>query len=742
MTRIEKRKLEKDWINNKVNQQYSYTSREAIATFKDLKDNFNWLPSKDGQTIEQFWLDRISQQHSASNLTKNKPLGCFGVHDVEGSNDLKLDDKIRKHICNLDFHQGVEFNNNDGQGTEWILTNVSDIYKELEFYPTCVDDILNNEEFIEIWYARIQHSKQTYFTHNQIVSKVYKLKPLQDKVVNDMLGSGKTKHILGLCPRFGKTLTVLEYIKQKVLDGTYKKEEIFLVPVSKSNSSNTSIINDYTDFGYSKYFRLVDVSLFIEQDKLIEKLKSILPNNAKLFLVTDEGDLASHTVNSTEKINLIKSNFDIVEQVVMTGTGIGKATKIFKGVPSENIFKTYITYTELVSAGGDVVKRNFINVQYDIESGGEDVLNIRQSVSDPSVHPQLTKYIADWTICKKIEKRYNLQDTEIVMVFIKPDNNKRLSQLVNLYQEQYKEQVACLTLTGIEGANNREAEAKVKKKYQTMRKNGDDRKLIVFSAGIGSRSFSVSKIYREINFTDSELTTATAQEFARPYTYEGGKNTADVIRVGFTSMDFAEQLYLIENEIPDYGGESQKRLKMFVENNSFTNLTIMGNGNQISKPVESVAELLDNILKFSDTTDYLITRLVGEGLVVDVNPSKRNKKTKTKSISTSISTNKNNRKGNNIPKISSKDGRKLKQYINIVRCIPSLASMINIFSIEEFISNNQWEELLDIDKSIFQENYIHSEEFKGIVDNLFEQNKEKDTEDINQRLSDYMRYVS
>lgn len=739
MTRIEKRQQKRDWVKNKINQQYSYTSRESIATFIDLRKNFDWLPSKNGLSIEQFWLDRISQQHSASNLTKNKPLGCFGVYNK----DIKLDDKIRKHICNSEYHQEVEFNNNDGQGTEWILTFVGDIYEELGFYPECVDDILGNEEFMELWYARIQNSKQSYFEKDQIVRKIYKLKPLQKQVVYQMVKSGKKYHILGLCPRFGKTLTVLEYLKRKVLSGEYSKEETWLIPASKSLASNTSIINDYTDFGFSKYFNVIkDVSLFVDGDKIIEKLKLTLPSNAKLCLVTDEGDLASHTENSTEKIDLVKSQFDVGEQIVMTGTGIGKATKIFKEVPSKDIFQVYVTYTELVEAGGDVVKRNFINVQYDIESGKEEVLNIRQSASDPSVHLQLAKYIADWTIDEKFEKRYNLQSTEIVMVFIKPDTNKRLSQLVNLYEKQYGGQVKCLILTGIEGANNKEAEAKVKKEYQTMRKNSDTRKLIVFSAGIGSRSFSVPKIKRVINFIDGELTNASVQENARDLTWGEGKKIADTIRIGFTPMEFAEQLYLIENEIPNYGSESQKRIKMFVENNSFTNLTIMGNGNQIHIPVENVAELLDNILKFSDTTNYLKTRLIGEELVVDVDPSKRNKNFKTKIVNTSISTNKKNKKGNNIPKISREDERKLEQYINIVRCIPSLANMVGIVSIEEFISSNQWEELLDIDKFIFQENYNTSEEFKGIVDNLFEQNKGKDKEDIDQRLSDYMKYVS
>ena len=123
LTRTERRKEERALKQECVNQQYSYTTREAIATFKDLRGNFNWLPSKEGQSILQQWISRILQQRTASNLTKATPLGCFGVHD---NDDSQLDDKVRKNMCKSDLHQEVDFED-DGAGKEWILTNVEDI---------------------------------------------------------------------------------------------------------------------------------------------------------------------------------------------------------------------------------------------------------------------------------------------------------------------------------------------------------------------------------------------------------------------------------------------------------------------------------------------------------------------------------------------------------------------------------------------------------------------------------------
>jgi hypothetical protein len=748
--RQDRRKLDRDFKKGKINQQYSYTTREAIATFKDLHSgDLKWLPSKEGQTIDQWWVDRINQQRSAQTLTKAKPMGCFGVH---GNSDTKLDDKVREFICDTKLHQKVDFDY-EGAGNEWILTKVDDIYKKLNFHPTSVDDIFNNEEFMKLWFERIEDSKKKYFEDINRVSRVYNLKKWQEIIVKEMLVSGKKYHVLGLAPRFGKTLTILDYFKQKVDSGEYSKEELWLVPASKSLSSNTSFVNDYTDFGFIQYFNIVkDVSLFVDEDKVIERLKSILPKNSKIVLVTDEGDLASHTKISVEKINLIKTTFNVVEQIVMTGTGIGKATKIFKGVSIDKINQQYITYSEMIEMGDRVVKRNFLNIQYDItkDFGDDEVLNIRQSVDDPNNHPQLSKYIGDWTVNDSMERRFNLQPTEIVMVFIKPSANKYLEQLVDVYQTMYSDKVKCEILTGRVGANNRTAEKKVKKTYNDMRKVGDMRKLIVFSAGIGSRSFSVPKIYREINFSDSELTSATIQEFARVYTYEEGKEVADVIRVGFSPMELAEQLYLQENEIPSYDKSSNEKVRMFLMNNSFSNVLISENGNipkyqTLGNQSDDIGKFLDSVCKFTDNTSYIMTRISTEGLVVDTDPEKKGTKTKTKVVSTNPQLGKKiktTKTQNGKVKMTADDEKRLRQYINISRCIPSIAGIYGIQTIDGFFKSGYWKEYLDIDQKLFEQNYNQIEEFKGIIDGLFRQNQNNSVEENNQRLVDYMKFIS
>lgn len=742
MTRNERRKEEIILNKERVNQQYSYTTREAIATFKDSRKDFNWLPSKEGQTILQHWTTRIDQQRSASNLTKATRLGCFGVH---GSNDLHLDDKVRKYICKIDYHQEVDFED-DGAGREWILTNVEDIYKELDFYPTCVSNILNNEEFLILWNARLQNSKQSYFEKDEFYNKVYELQPLQKKVVESMLNSGKIYHQLGLPPRARKTVTVLEYFKRKVLSGEYSKNELWLIALSKSLSSNTSFVNDYKDFGFFNYFNIVEeVSLFVDDEKLIDKLKLQLPENAKVVLVTDEADFASHTEISVERIFNVVKSFNVCEQIVMTGTGFGKATKIFKPIPLSEVNSIYFTYTDMTEMGGDIVKRNFVNVQYDItQDFNEDVLNIRQSLNDPAKHKNLCEFLYQWSLCEDTQERMGLQETDIIMVFIKPDNKKILNGFVTKFRKMYGDVAECTILTGNE-TSNREAEMVVNKKFNTMRKNNDNRKLVVFSMGMGSRSFSVSKINRVVEFIDGDMTSATIQEFSRCLTFEEGKKVADIIRVGFSDMKLAEQLYLMENEIPDYGSNSNKKVKKFLTNNSFAVVAVSKTGEMTKEDMgnekNDVGEFLDNLCEFADNTNHITTRLIYENMKVDAGVEKL-KSTTTKVVETSVPKSKIIKLNRGHQSLNKLNERELRNYVNITRCIPSIMFLSGYDNVEKFCDSEDWTKFMSISNSIFLNNYHNSDEFKGIVDALVRQYTKKTEKELRSKMYEYLEMIS
>jgi hypothetical protein len=740
LSRKERRKEEKRLIEGGVNQQYSYTTPEAIAFFKDEKGDFNWLVSKEGQSIDQHWLMRINQQINSSNLKRAIPLGCFGVFD---NDDLTLDNKVREHICKSDLHQEVNFQD-DGAGKEWVLTYVGDIYEELNFYPTCVNDIITNKEFMTIWFDRIKNTKQSYFCNDKVYNKVYKLKPWQKTTVKTMLGSGKFYHQLGLAPRFGKTLTVLEYFKKKVIKGEYLKDELWLVALSKSLSSNASFNNDYKDFGFFRYFKMInEVSLHVDDDKLIDKLKSQLPQNAKIVLVTDEADFASHTNISVERLHNVNNVFNVCEHIVMTGTGYGKASKIFKNIPLDDINSIYVTYSEMTEIGGDVVKRNFINVQMDItEDFNENVLNIRQTIDDPAKHKDFAKIVHKWTLCEETQERMGLQETEIVMIFLKPENKKNLNSFVKKFEKMYGNTSVCMILNS-DYTTNGNAEKDVNTKLQTMRKNKDNRKLLVVSMGMGNRSFSVSKVYRVVEFIDGDLTSATIQEFSRCLTYEEGKKVADIVRVGFTEMRLAEQLYLMENEIPDYGTNSNKKVRRFLTNNSFATVLVSKDGEinveEFGNDKDDVGEFLDKLCQFVDNTNHITTRLIGENMKVDAGIENL-KNITTKVVDTSSPKSKIIKSKDTL-QLSKLNERELRNYVKVTRCIPSIMCLLGYNQIEDFCVSVDWGKFMSISNLLFLENYHSSEEFKGIVDALVRQYTEKTEEELRIKMYEYLEMI-
>jgi len=720
----------------KTNKQYSYITRESIAL--SLTEKPGWLLSKDGQTIEQEVQERVYQQATAASLSKPTIVNQFGI---DNNNDVKLDDKIRKQMFKTDFHQGYDYVEVGG-GREWTYTYVQDIYDELNMNPTQPSDILNNELFLEKFGKRIQDSKSRAViillgksTHN-----ILTLRPWQQQVVDQMLNSNKNYGLLSLPPRFGKTLSVLEYTKKLVENGI-DGDKLYLVPLSKNLSSNASFVVDYDDFGYSQYFNILkDISLFKDEEKIMEKLSNELPDDALIIPITDEADLASNTSISITKINEIISKYQVVKQIVMTGTNVGRAAKILRNIPMEDINYIHMTYTDMLVMGGDVVKRNVINVQYNISDFSEDVLNIRQSFEDPKEYQTLSKYLHTWTLDSGQEMRYNLQPTEAVMVFIKTKTKKHLKQFGEVFYKNYSDECEVMVITG-DFTTNGKAQEQVKEQLHIMKQNNNTKRLIILSNGMASRSFSVSKIYRTILFGDNLLSYADLQAMSRSLTFEDGKEVADIIRIGFSEFDVASQLFMLENETIDYSDESNKKVGMFLSTSSFVNVVMEENGNQqhttLGNQQQDIMEFIDNTTKFTDNTSYILTKLFDIGIEVDTEREKQ-KSTKTRMVSTSVKKLGKSIKPNKSGKLIKEDEKKLRQYINIIRCLPSIAGMEGYTNVEDYLNSDNWD--LEISKKLFKKNY-KVQEFKGQVDALFRNTQHWTIEQHYQRLKDYMKYI-
>ena len=189
---------------------------------------------------------------------------------------------------------------------------------------------------------------------------------------------------------------------------------------------------------------------------------------------------------------------------------------------------------------------------------------------------------------------------------------------------------------------------------------------------------------------------------------------------------------------------------MFLTNNSFSNILISENGNipkyqTLGNQSEDIGKFLDSVCKFTDNTKYIMTRVSTEGLVVDTDPAKKGSKTITKVVNTSTKKGKKlqttkTKNGNN--KLKADDERRLEQYINISRCIPSIAGIHGIKTIDGFFKSGYWKEYLDIDQKLFEQNYNQIEEFKGIIDGLFRGNLSYTSEEHNQRIIEYFKFRS
>jgi hypothetical protein len=300
-----------------------------------------------------------------------------------------------------------------------------------------------------------------------------------------------------------------------------------------------------------------------------------------------------------------------------------------------------------------------------------------------------------------------------------------------------------MVLTG-DYTTNGTAEKDVKEKLQNMRKNKDNRRLVVFSMGMGNRSFSVPKIYRVVEFIDGDLTSATIQEFSRCLTYEEGKKIADIVRVGFSEMRLAEQLYLFENEIPDYRVNSNKKVKRYLTNNSFATVLVSKDGEinveKLGNDKDDVGEFLDKLCQFVDNTNHITTRLIGENMKVDAGIGNF-KSITTKVVDGSLPKSKTIKINKNTRQLSKLSERELRNYVKVIRCIPSIMCLLGYNQIEDFCDSVDWGKFMSISNLIFLENYHSSEEFKGIVNALVRQYTEKTEEELRIKMYEYLEMI-
>jgi len=738
----------KSTFNKIDNKQYSYVTLESMALSIQLVDG-KWVLVKGGRTSRDIDV-RVREQVSAAGLSNPQVLHrCV----VEDNIDTELDNKIRDYLHTKfsplamdwkEYDRPVGKDNKKGGGKEWSWVYVEDILNQI---GTTLSDplILENEEFLTLISERIHKSKQEALGHivgdDSVVIPVT-LRPWQQLVFDEIVGVNKKYNLLSLAPRFGKTLLILEHAKYLSMSHS----NLYLCPLSKDLSSNNSFVNDYDDFKYGnskyKFEMLRDVSLYLEDDKLVNKMESIIPVGSKIYIVTDEADLKSNTKESRKRLDLIKSKYDVVTQVSMSGTNIGRASKIFINVPDSEIFYKKLTYTEMYAMGGEVVKRNFVNVQYDLESYGQPVLGIRETFAQARHYNRVGEYLIDWIDNPNFDVQFDLQDTNVVMTFIECERKADLDAFVKRFETTYKDRVECIILTG-DYTTNGKAEKATNKKIKEMKQNGTwgKKKLVPFSIGIGSRSYSISENYRTIVMKDGPVTYFDIQKYHRSYTWEKGKLQADTIRIGFTPVDLVSEVFMLENETIGY--DKQPQVRRFLKYNNFTDVTITQHEDIVHRYEsgidKDVLDVIDRTLKFTDKTSYLISRTFGYGIEVDIDGKRYNGSSKKGNKKTNT---------NKIPKLglkkpmSKEDEKALGAYWDVIRCLPSVAKINNIDSVVKLCNNGfKWTQWIPINKSIFLKNYNNIEVFKEQVNALFRNLIDQEVDFHEDRLDEYCKHI-
>ena len=754
------------------NKLYSYTSlTEAIAS---LSIDCKWLRIKQGQTILNTVKGRVKQQDNASTTSD---LIVLSEMIVPNNEDVKLDDKVREEQHKQPFFRKYTRYNHEDKRDEWSETRIDDIIDL--YYPDgflqfnydlgqtknvqkfIYDELLSHPIFLENINDRIFRSKTVAIKKilNKDTYHNIRLRPWQKEVCDEMIAANRKYMLLSLAPRFGKTYLTLEYSKRlaEELAIKYPNKRILLVPASKNLSSNTSFINDYYHGGYNihgNFDIFENASLFKDEKNIISELKKSVDENTLIVLVTDEADLASHTKISQEKINLINKNFNVIKQIAMSGTGIYKAAKIFKNVPDDEIFFKAINYTELNDYNCDeLVKRRFVNIiikpeeLYKLTGTTEEFLNIRQTFEDPRTHKSMAKYLTRFIDEPYVDGRLGMDRTEIAMVFVSGAiTKKRLNQFVNVFEEN-NPNLATLIITGDE-TSNRKAEEMTKEKIDLMYKANDNRKLVLFSRGMASRSFSVAKINRVIVMNDGFITPTFIQETARCLTYDvlkKGPQSADIIRISFEELELAGELFSLENERVDYEVKTLKKALRFLNNSSFTEVILNGSGKVDPRTWTDVDDndfalaLLDAALKFSDNTRYLMTKLNNLGITTDVEGIKTKSKSKVKTADTSIKNTTIGEKKKKAKTTGEKENeRNLEQYLNLIRTLPYIFVIYGDRpkNIEELL-NLSWKDLA-ISKKTFKKNLL-IDDFRYQVEAIFRlASTDRITEeDILSKINDY-----
>lgn len=518
--------------------QYATTSLDYANKSKLYAPILNgktgqYLLIKTGESWKQTIYYRVTRGLKSAFVSGQIFIICGIPMDMVGR--IKTDDKIRAY--QFQFSSRIINAPDDEYGREQCWIRLDDVLEEcgLEY----IDE---NALYHPLFVQRLQEilmgeymAALDYLFNEKVIDVI--ASPAQDKVINQMISSEKDNFLLYLAPRFGKTFTMLEYTN-RYMNITGNKTTLLVA--SKSLSANNSFMVDYNKFGYSG-FTLQILSLCSKRiPDLLAEIETAMDNDVgDIILVTDEADFASSTVDSIEKLNMIKRNHNVVKHISMSGTGMGKVARINSDKDTEVIVVTDMDRIIAFDKGEEtrVVKPKFFDISFKPLGRGEEVLNIRQSMEQKHSRAGLVDKVYELCDGNAYHPLLNPLNTT-TMISCNTRKNSHLVRFADELGKKYKNlNVMVLSGTGVDDesdeTNNMMAQSKVLTEINRMNVMSDDRRLVIITNQIGRRSFSIPSIDRVILLKDGEISDSDSQYFSRGGTWYQGKSFYEVVVVGF-----------------------------------------------------------------------------------------------------------------------------------------------------------------------------------------------------------------
>lgn len=383
--------------------------------------------------------------------------------------------------------------------------------------------------------------------------------------INKNINLGKKIFILELAPRFGKTLSTLALSHENNIDltiiATYVLTSFtsFKKDVTSYEQFKDYIIVDLKNKDYKKQINLAfknkqKVICFLSMcgsEKRQERIDFVFSKKTKRMLIVDEGDFGIHRENQALPLINAKKKDDIV--IIMTGTDADKAANLWN--PDHYIG---VTYPELVLYKKSKYKittstlKNFeisnkrdkliVEPEYYYMNLGNLVNYVKKM--EPEIFVENGIYLPSWTkyaedpvrgkgfFTRMLESLFLGQNgfdelnVDLQLKDVQNRVNVRMMWLpgsikntnLNMVAHQARQVLPNYEIICLYGDNttNAKSEELVKHTIEIAKKKNND--ILILSARMGMRSFSVGEIDELYLAYDGGGTSSTIQKISRVFT--------------------------------------------------------------------------------------------------------------------------------------------------------------------------------------------------------------------------------